>query len=262
MMVAQFGETNRTRVQEEDKQLQSKFLKSGIQGFDEALGSGLPIGNIYLLCGHFASGSDIFVQQVLNKRITSNDKVAYYTVEQSSNDIIGAMKLHGMDIQEYVDNNSWMFFRTLHTSLKNVVAVIPKVSTEQQISFDDISILMKHFQEKAEDGFNTRINLSSLMTNFSLKEIRNFLFFMQNVVRVTGGIHFVLINEDEHKPSDISTLKNMADTVFNFSSEIREQDLGVTLTIQKIKDIFPKKWVLRFTVKEKGLATETIRRIK
>ncbi len=85
---------------------------------------------------------------------------------------------------------------------------------------------------------------------------------MQNVVRVTGGIHFVLINEDEHKPSDISTLKNMADTVFNFSSEIREQDLGVTLTIQKIKDIFPKKWVLRFTVKEKGLATETIRRIK
>lgn len=261
-MTAQFGEVNTTTPQEEKTELEKEFLESGIPGFDDAIGNGLPIGNIYLLCGHFANGSDIFVQQVLNKRITSKDKVAYYTVEQSSNDTIDAMKLYGMDIKEYVNNNSWMFFRMLHTSLKNVSAVIPKVSTEQQISFDDISILMKHFQEKAEEGFNTCINFSSLMRNFSLKEISNFLFFMQNVVRATGGIHFVLINEDEHKPSDISTLKNMADTVFNFSGEIRGLDLEVALTIQKIKDIFPKVRILRFTVKENGLITETIRRVK
>jgi len=262
IMTAQFGEVSDSTVQEEGKQLEKEFLESGIQGFDDAIGNGLPIGNIYLLCGHFANGSDIFVQQVLNKRISSNDKVAYYTVEQSSNDTINAMKLYGMNIQEYVNNNSWMFFRMLHTSLKNVSSVIPKVSTEQQISFDNISILMKHFQEKAEEGFNTCINFSSLMRNFSLKEMSDFLFFMQNVVRVTGGIHFVLINEDEHKPSDISTLKNMADTVFNFSSEIREQNIDVTLTIQKIKDLVPKTRVLRFTIKEKGLDAETIRRIK
>jgi len=261
-MSTQFGEVNDSTVQEEDKQLEKDFLESGIQGFDDAIGNGLPVGNIYLLCGHFANGSDIFVQQVLNKRITNNDKVAYYTVEQSSNDTINAMKLYGMNIQEYVNNNSWMFFRMLHTSLKNVSSVIPKVSTEQQISFDDISILMKHFQEKAEESFNTCINFSSLMRNFSLKEMSDFLFFMQNVVRGTGGIHFVLINEDEHKPSDISTLKNMADTVFNFSSQIRGLDLEIELTIQKIKDIFPKTRILRFTAQEKGLATETIRRVK
>jgi len=232
-MTAQFGEVNSSTVQEEEKQLETEFLESGIQGFDKALGNGLPVGNIYLLCGHFANGSDIFVQQVLNKRIISNDKVAYYTVEQSSNDTIDAMKIYGMDIQEYVNNNSWMFFRMLHESLKNVTSVIPKVSSEQQISFNDISVLMKHFQDQAENGFNTCINFSSLMRNFSLKEISNFLFFMQNVVRTTGGIHFVLLNEDEHKPSDISTLKSMADSVFYFSSEVRGLDLLVALTIQK-----------------------------
>jgi len=262
MMTAQFGEVNSSTVQEEEKQLETEFLESGIQGFDKALGNGLPVGNIYLLCGHFANGSDIFVQQVLNKRIISNDKVAYYTVEQSSNDTIDAMKIYGMDIQEYVNNNSWMFFRMLHESLKNVTSVIPKVSSEQQISFNDISVLMKHFQDQAENGFNTCINFSSLMRNFSLKEISNFLFFMQNVARTTGGIHFVLLNEDEHKPSDISTLKSIADSVFYFSSEVRGLDLLVTLSIQKIKGIFPKTWSLRFTAKEIGLVTETIRRVK
>ncbi len=261
-MTAQFGEVNTTTSQEEGRELEKEFLESGIQGFDDALGNGLPIGNIYLLCGHFANGSDIFVQQVLNKRITSDDKVAYYTVEQSSNDTIDAMKIYGMDIEESVKNKSWMFFRMLHTSLKDVSAVIPKVSTEQQISFNEISILMKHFQEKAEEGFNTCINFSSLMRNFPLNEISNFLFFMQNVARTTGGIHFIFINEDEHKPSDVSTLKNMADTVFYFSSEVRGLDLSITLTIKKIKDIFPKTRTLRFLVKENGLITETIRRVK
>ena len=262
MMATQFGEVNNSTVQEEEKQLETEFLESGIPGFDDAIGNGLPVGNIYLLYGHFANGSDIFVQQILNKRITSNGKVAYYTVEQSSNDTIDAMKIYGMSIEESVKNKSWMFFRMLHTSLKDVSAVIPKVSTEQQISFNDISILMKHFQEKAEEGFNTCINFSSLMRNFSLNEISNFLFFMQNVARSTGGIHFIFINEDEHKPSDVATLKNMADTVFNFSSEIRGLDLSITLTIKKIKDIFPKTRILRFLVKENGLITETIRRVK
>jgi len=236
LMTAQFGEVNTTTPQEKEIELEKEFLESGIPGFDDAIGNGLPIGNIYLLCGHFANGSDIFVQQVLNKRITSNDKVAYYTVEQSSNDTIDAMKLYGMDIKEYVNNNSWMFFRMLHTSLKNVSAVIPKVSTEQQISFDNISILMKHFQEKAEEGFNTCINFSPLMRNFSLKEISNFLFFMQNVVRATGGIHFVLINEDEHNP--INTINTNTLTSFGQFGGLKIDTLGTEGDPMGIPNIF------------------------
>ena len=260
-MTAQFGEAN-VATSEGTTELKTEFLESGITGFDDVLGNGFAKGNVCLLCGHFANGSDIFVQQVLNKRITSDDKVAYYTVEQSSTDVIGAMKLYGMDIEEYVKSKSWGFFRMIHDSMKNVSSVIPNVTTEQKIAFSDISPLLKHFQEKAEDGYNTCINFSPLIRALPINDVANFLFFMENVARVTHGIHFILINEDEHKSSDVSRLKSMADTVFDFTSEIKGADQLLTLTVQKIKDVFPKNRIFRFVVKEKGLVTETIRRVK
>ena len=48
-MTAQFGEVNTTTPQEEKTELEKEFLESGIPGFDDAIGNGLPIGNIYLL---------------------------------------------------------------------------------------------------------------------------------------------------------------------------------------------------------------------
>lgn len=261
MMTAQFGETNAI-TPEEEIELKKEFLESGITGFDDMLGNGFAKGGVNLLCGHFGNGSDIFVQQVLNKRITSDEKVAYYTVEQSSTDVIGAMKLYGMNIEEYVKSKSWEFFRMMHDSMKNVSSVIPNVTTEQKIAYSDISPLLKHFQEKAEEGYNICINFSPLIRTLPINDVANFLFFMKNVARVSGGIHFILINEDEHKFSDVSRLKSMADTVFDFLSEIKGTDQVITLTVQKIKDVFPKTRMFRFVVKEKGLVTETIRRVK
>jgi len=121
---------------------------------------------------------------------------------------------------------------------------------------------MKHFQEKIKDGRSTVIHLSSLIRNFSMDEISNLLFFVAGAAREYGGIHFVIVTQDAHKPTDVVTVKDIVDSVFEFSSDNRGSEVTMSLNIQKIKDVFPKTRLLRFTVQDKGLVTETIRRIK
>ncbi len=52
-------------------------VATGIPGFDESLGKGLPAGNLYLISGDLGSSAHQFVQQVLFNRIISRGNVLY-----------------------------------------------------------------------------------------------------------------------------------------------------------------------------------------
>jgi len=261
-MSSTFGESGDTQ-QAQEGVIDKEQAQSGIPGLDQALGQGLPTRNVFLLSGVMGNNLSLFAQQIMYKRIISKTKVAYYTVEQSTSDIVNEMKLYGMNISQFVDDGSWIFGRALPIDLKKITDALPEVPMEQRISLtDSLSPLMKHFQERVKEGCSTVMHLSSLMRNFSIDEISNLLFFMTGVAREYGGIHFVIITEDAHNPKDVVTVKDLADSVFDFTSDNRGSAITMTLTIQKIKDVFPKTRILRFTVKNEGLVTETIRRIK
>jgi len=238
-------------------------ISSGIPGFDESLGQGLPAGNLYLLSGPLGSNSNLFAQQILYHSVIKKGKVTYYTVESASTDIIQDMKIFNMKIQEYLDDGSWIFARVLPSSMKKIIDVLPQIPTEKKIELEDsLSLLMTNFLETAKEGRNTALHLSHLVRNFSLEEIQNLIFFMTGVARKYGGIHFLLMTAGSHEQNVSVSIKDAVDAVFEFTTEVRGAELEVTVNIQKIRSIIPKARTVRLAVKNTGMVTETIRRIQ
>ena len=188
-------------------------------------------------------------------------KVDYYTVERSSLDIIADMELFGMNVEQYIKEGSWVFTRLVVPTMKSVIEIMPEVSQEKKIDLGSLLELGKNFEEKVKEGYNTALHLSHLIRNFSLDEIQNLLFFMTEVARKYGGIHFLLMTEDSHEKGLVVTIKDTVDSVFEFTSQVRDSEIENILTIRKIRNMIPKARVLILSVKSAGLVTETTSRI-
>ena len=221
----------------------------------------MPSGNLYLLSSSLGSNADLFAQQILYSIITNGGKVNYYTVEHSSTDVALNMHLFGMNIEQYVNDRLWVFTRLVVSSMKSVIDAMPDVLQEKKIDLDSLSKLMKNFEDSAKEGYNTVLHLSHLIRNFPLNEIQNLLFFMTEVTRKYGGIHFLLMTEDSHEKNLVVTIKDTVDSVFEFESEVIDAEIENILTIRKVRNMIPKARVLRLSVKNSGLVTETTSRI-
>ena len=221
----------------------------------------MPSGNLYLLSSSLGSNADLFAQQILYRNISDQGKIAYYTVERSSLDVIGDMELFGMNIEEYLKNGSWVFTRLVVPSMKSLIGTMPDVLQEKKLDLGSLLELGKNFEDKVKQGFNTALHLSHLIRNFPLDEIQNLLFFMADVSRKYGGIHFLLMTEDSHEKNLVVTIKDTVDSVFEFTSQVRDSEIENILTIRKIRNMIPKARVLILSVKNTGLVTETTSRI-
>ena len=171
------------------------------------------------------------------------------------------MQLFGLNVEQYVNDRLWVFTRLVVSSMKSIMDAMPDVLQEKKIDLDSLSKLMKSFEESAKEGYNTALHLSHLIRNFSVEEIQNLLFFMTEVTRKYGGIHFLLMSEDSHEKSLVVTIKDAVDSVFEFKSEVIEDEIENILTIRKIRNMIPKARVLRLSTKNSGLVTETTSRI-
>lgn len=266
-MASKFGARDEARpgAQREEsleKEARPAVVPTGIIGFDDIMGGGLPAGNLYLLSGVLGSNTTLFAQQALYNTVIRKGKVTYYTVEHSSTDIIQDMQLYGMDVQEYIDDGSWVFARVVPKGIKKVLEALPEVPMEQRIDVgESLSNLMNHFHDSAKEGRNTAIHLPQLIRSFPLEEVQNLLFFMAGVARKYGGAHFLLMTEGAHEEEYMITIKDVVDTVFEFSAEVRGAEIENTITIQKVRGVLPKMRLIRLTARENGLITETIRRV-
>jgi len=262
-----FGQQRRETLLEQPtgmalQQQNGVVIPTGIPGFDESIGQGLPAENLYLVSGSIDSTSHLLVQQILYNRIISKQKVAYYTVENSSTDVIKDMDLFGMNIQKYVDEGSWKFMRLIPPKTKKVMDSLPEVPMEQRVDLDEtFTSLMNNFHDTVKDGASTALHLPSLVRNFSLDEIRNLLLYMTGTIRTFGGIHFLMLTEGAHEQNVAVTIKDGVDSVFDISSTTRGKEVESSLYIQKIRGVLPKMRTIKLTQRKDGLATETIRRV-
>lgn len=268
-MASVFGETGdrdtglATRTAEVLGEKKQVTVPTGIPGFDEALGQGLPAGNLYLVSGTLSSGAIQFAQEILYNTIIARGKVAYYTVENPSTDVMQDMQLVGMNIQQYVDDGTWVFGRVVPPKMKKVIDSLPEIPMEQRIDLDDtFTKLMNHFHGAAKDGRNTAIHLPLLVRNYSLDELQNLIFFMKGVSRKFGGVHFLLLTAGALAENISIAIKDSTDTVFEITTATRGTEIENTVAIQKIRGMIPKVRAIKLTQRGGRLATETIRRVQ
>ena len=273
-MASVFGAGNNEQVAKKQESMlagQQEFriageyetINSGIPGFDESLGQGLPTGNIYLLTGTVGAGIEQFAQQVLYTTLIAKSKITYYNLENSSSDIVQDMKGYNMNIQPYVDDGSWKFARVIPQNMKKIIEAFPEEPMEERIYLDEsFTGLMNHFYDSAKNDRNTAVHLTSLARNYSLEEIQNLMVYMKGTARRFGGIHFLILTHDAIPQTTAVTIKDIADTVFDTETAFRGNEIENTISITKIRNMIPKTHKIRLTQRETGLFTETIRRIQ
>lgn len=272
-MSSVFGSSSKDDSQEKERQNAAAILAgnstavvseipTGIPGFDDLMGQGLPTGNIYLLSGSFNSNVAMFAQQVLYNILLRKGKAAYFTVERQGLDIVDDMSVYQMNIERYIDDGSWIFVRAIPPSLRKISDTLPDNPMEHKIDLRDSLVpLMDQFLSLAKEGRSTAMHLNSLVRGYNLDELQSLLLYMTATARKFGGIHFILLTEGTADQNILTTIKDTVDAVYELSTESRGTEVETVVTIQKVRKVIPRTRLIRLAVRKDGLATETIRRI-
>jgi circadian clock protein KaiC len=88
--------------------LEKNLRKSptGIQGFDEITGGGLPVGRPTLVCGGAGCGKTLFGMEFLVRGITKfNEPGVFMSFEETNEELITNVASLGFDLEDLVKNN-------------------------------------------------------------------------------------------------------------------------------------------------------------
>jgi KaiC/GvpD/RAD55 family RecA-like ATPase len=237
-------------------------LPSGIPGFDDILGDGFPNASLYILSGPYGGHHLTFAQQVLYNHMVSKGNVAYYTIENSSEDIMDDMAIFNWHINKYVDDGSWKFIRLLPPAIEKVARLTDEAPMEERISLKSSLVpLQDDFLSRLKEGRWSALNFSYITQNYPLDNVVELLLYMLAAIRKYGGIHFLFLTEGLTDAKTANTVKDLIDGVFEFENTERAIEYGTTLHIRKMRKTVLTTRTVKITLMPSGMVAETASRI-
>jgi len=116
-----------------------KFVKTGIQGFDDLLEDGIPKGASILLCGGPGSGKTIMGLQILNNAALKGEKCIYMTFEENEEKLRQHMEDFGWDWRKLEKEGNLVIKRYDAFSItRSVEALLEKAKGELMIDVTPI----------------------------------------------------------------------------------------------------------------------------
>lgn len=156
-------------------------IGTGVVGFDDVLGGGLPVGRLYLLEGDPGTGKTTLALQFLLEGKRSGERSAFITLSESKMELAASAASHGwsldgVEIQEYVatadalspDGQVTMFRPSEVELLETVRHVLRDIETikPDRVVVDSLSEL----RLLAQDSFRYRRQLLALKEFFLTRE--------------------------------------------------------------------------------------------
>ena len=215
-------------------------IRTGIPGFDETVGGGFPSGSLILLYGRPGSGNSIFAAQVAYNRVSGGNPVTYFLSGRSIEEVKREWATFGWNLDEYVD--------------KGLLKIVE--------NFDSVGKINLILEDIGKGHWIILDSLSSLLIfEDSTKKIVNFLTEISNQAKKFGGLHFLLLTKDMHKPEVEVMVQHFVDGVISFSFEVSGLISVRNMVILKMlgRNIPPD--IIVFSVGENGLSVETATRI-
>jgi circadian clock protein KaiC len=180
---------------------EQKFIQTGVKGFDELVGDGVPQGSAVLVEGGPGSGKTIFCLQVLKNACERGKRVLYMSFEEPEQRLIGHLKSFGADPETYIKKDLLMVkrFNALDIA-RSVEALLSEAKKELLIDVQPVLIPM---------DFRPDIvlidSLSSIASAFSGEESR-FRIYMEQLFRYLEGHQMTsFLIREVSSPSHIGT---------------------------------------------------------
>ncbi|MDA4123570.1 MAG: RAD55 family ATPase [Thaumarchaeota archaeon] len=240
-----------------------KLTDMGLPGLGYIMGGGFPTSSVYLLTGQTGSYYQAFAQQALYNMAKAETKVAYYTIESTSEDVLQDMATFKWDVNEYLDNGSWVFTRLIPPTLKTIAGKTPEDPREQTLDLppNSLTSLTEDFSERLKEGRWTALNIAYLLNCYPEQEITDLVMYWVNAAHTFGGIHFILMPEGTHSESHLNYLKSIVDGVLSFRFAQGFEQAEGEIEIQKLRRVIPKVKTVRHAIQDDGLVIETSARV-
>ena len=235
----------------------------GLPGVAYILGGGFPTSSVYLVSGEPGTFYATFAQQALVNAVKKKTKVVYYTSESSSEDTLQDMQTYGWNIEDYIDDGSWMFTRVIPPQLESIIKSTPVDPREQQIDLplNSLRLLEEDFVERLNEGRWSALNLSYLIKSYPETEITDLVMFWVNGAHKVGGVHFILLPKGIHEEALVNYIKSLVDGVLSFKFAQGFGQAEGEIEIEKLRRVIPKVKTIRHAVQDDGLAIETTARV-
>lgn len=235
----------------------------GLQGIGYILGGGFPTNSVYLLTGEPGTFYATFAQQALYNASKDKVKVVYYNSEASSEDTIQDMHTFKWDVNDAMDDGSWLFTRVVPPQLKTIVSNTPEDPREQRVDLppNSLNALEQDFVERLNEGRWSALSLSYLMKTYPEDEVMDLVMFWVTAAHSLGGVHFILLPKGIHDETQVNYIKSLVDGVLSFKFAQGFEQAEGEIDIEKLRRVIPKAKTIRHAVQDNGLAIETTARV-
>ncbi len=227
---------------------------TGIDGFDELLLQGLPIGNSVIIAGGAGSGKTIFCLQTLINKANEGKRCLYMTLEENEEKLIQHMEGFGWNPRELIKKGKLKLMRMNPFDItRNVDALLAKQKGELLIDVDPVLLPRDYLKP----DFLVIDSLTAIASAFTGKD-DSYRIYIEQLFRFlekTGSTSF-LITETEQVPkifSQTGVEEFLADGVVVLYSlkhgNIREN----AIEILKLRGAAHQKRIVAMQITPKGV---------
>jgi circadian clock protein KaiC len=178
-----------------------KYFKTGIRGFDDILGSGIPQGSSVLVAGGAGSGKTILCLQVMANAAKEGKKCLYMSFEESEERLKEHMRDFGWNPEELEKGGKLMIKRfNLFDISRSIEGMLQKARGEIRIDIDPI-LIPKNFKPDVI----VVDSLTAISSTFTGKE-QNYRVFIEQLFRSFERLEAIsfLITETKQVPEVFS----------------------------------------------------------
>lgn len=187
---------------EKKTKLSKTHVRTGIAGFDELLGEGIPAGSSVLVAGGAGSGKTIFCLQTLMNKASEGKKCFYMSFEENETRLIEHMEGFGWNARELIKKGTLKLQRMNPFDItRNVDALLAKQKGELLIDIDPVIMP----EDYSNPDFIVIDSLTAIASAFTGKEdtYRVYIEQLFRFLEKTGATS-LLITETEQVPKIFS----------------------------------------------------------
>ena len=241
--------------------LKVKLQSSGIKGFDQTIGGGIPDGSLILLLGEPGSGFDIFALQMLYSQAKAGKKVFYVAVDKPPSEIELEMMTFKWSIDTYKSIGSWTYIDAYGAKFATPDEESPVIAWDKGL----LNLLRTKFVDhvgKSTQPYTIIDSVSNLLLDYEEDQVRDLIEnFTTKVVRKVGGVHLLLMIKGMHDPKTEILFSHIADGVIDFYLRERSDQLQRTFRVRKMRKAIYDTRLYPINLEEDGLLIETSVRI-
>lgn len=145
------------QMSERSSKIQNHRVSSGIEGLDEMLGGGFPMGHIIVVIGDSGTGKTTLVLQYMMDGLLKNEPGLYITIEEDKESLITTARAYGWDLEKYIKENKLALLKLdlsdIKTTARRIKSELPEIIRNfgtKRLVIDSITLFSIMFDDVSE----------------------------------------------------------------------------------------------------------------